>query len=112
MDRLGFEQCTDFSQRPMMIIEVLPLHRDIAGGRYVEAHDHSHRRRLTRTVRSEEARDDPGSNREAQFLDSVFRAVVLRQSNCVDHRTSPIVAATVADTLKPRTVTGPTNRYE
>jgi hypothetical protein len=50
----------------------------------VETEDHPHRRRFTRTVRSEEAGDDAGSNRECEVVDSNCFAVPLRQVVCLD----------------------------
>ena len=64
----------------------LAVHGHGARGRSVETEDHTHRRRLARPVRPEEAGHDPRAYRERQIVDCACRAVLLRQPARLDHR--------------------------
>ena len=69
MDRLGLEEGADLVERPREIVVMAAVHRDVAGVRDVEAHDHAHRRRLARAVRTEESGHDARADVEAQLVD-------------------------------------------
>jgi hypothetical protein len=83
--RARLEQRSHLVQRRDVLAVVLAVHGDVAACRRVEAEDQSHRRRLPRAVRPQEAGDDSRPDRERQAVDRSLLAVVLRQLLSLDH---------------------------
>ena len=85
MDRPCLQQRADLPKRPSQVVVVLAVHRHVARVRAVEAHYHTHRRRLARAVGPKEARDYAGPDGEAQVVDREPVAVALGEVLGLDH---------------------------
>ena len=85
MDRLRLQQRADLAQRPPQVVVGTAVHGDLPPGWVVQAHDHPHRRRLARAVRSEEPGDDPWPDGEGQVIDGRLLPVALGQVLRFDH---------------------------
>src|SRR4051812_11695603 len=85
VNRPRLEQRANLVQRCLLFPIVLAVHSYVAVRRRIEPEDQPHRRRLTRPVRSEEARHDTGPNRERQPVDGTLVTVILRQTTRLDH---------------------------
>ena len=83
-DRASSSAPTSCSGAAMIAI-VLTVHRDLAGGRRVEAEDQAHRGRLAGAVGAEEPGHDAGLDGEREVVDRALVAVVLRQVASLDH---------------------------
>jgi hypothetical protein len=79
VDGTSIEETSHVSQRMPKGPERTPVNKRFAGGRGVEAEEHSHCRRLAGTVRPQEAGDPAGQDVEGEVIDGPHASVPLGQ---------------------------------
>ena len=72
-----------------MLRETSPIHRDRTRRRRIQTKDHSHRRRLTRTVRTQKPGHDTRPHHETQPVNRDLVAIPFRQLTRFDHVNMP-----------------------
>jgi hypothetical protein len=85
VDGPSFEETTNFSQRPTEIPVLLATNGDRAGARMVESHDHGHRRRLSRSVWSEESSYATRLNVEGEIVNGKNVPEALGKATSFNH---------------------------
>ena len=83
--RAGFKEDSDLMKRSRIVPVRPPVHGHLPFARSVEREDQTHRRRLARSIGTEEARDHAGLHGKAEVIDGRLLPLALRQIVGIGH---------------------------